>query len=123
VIQEAMACGLPVVCGDLSAGADPGASRWLRGVEIVLSDPAGSALRCIAAMDSLADNPIDRIAMAKYAAETYSWPQMARAIVSSVSKAAELLPAATDVTSQGEIRSYSCSRHKTRGNPGANEPN
>jgi glycosyltransferase involved in cell wall biosynthesis len=94
VIQEAMTCGLPVVCGDLSARADPGAERWLRGVEIDLVDPAGSAERCIAAIDSLSRDSIDRTAMAEYAAETYSWPAMARAIVQSLSRPVEAVDCA-----------------------------
>lgn len=84
VIQEAMACGLAVVCGDRSARADAGAARWLRGVEIELGDPRGSARRCFAAMDCLFANPVDRVEMSSYAARTYDWSAMARAIEQSV---------------------------------------
>jgi glycosyltransferase involved in cell wall biosynthesis len=94
VIQEAMACGLPVVCGDMSARADPGAERWLRGVEIDLADPAGSAGHCISAIGRLLREPIDRTAMAEYAAKTYSWPVMARAVVQSLSRPVEAVDCA-----------------------------
>lgn len=81
VIQEAMACGLPVVCGEESARADPAASRWLRGVDIDLGDPEGSATCIAAALGDLALDEEQRRQMASYAAATYSWPAMASAII------------------------------------------
>lgn len=80
VIQEAMACGLPVVCGAQSASADPGASRWLTGVEIKLSDPKGAALACSDAIDRTKMSQDERSAMAAYAVDTYSWQTMAATI-------------------------------------------
>ena len=84
VIQEAMACGLSVICGDRTARADPRASQWLRGVKIELSDPRASASRCSAAIDSLLDTPPDRAEMANYAAKTYNWTTMARVILDNI---------------------------------------
>jgi len=81
VVQEAMACGLPVICGDGSARADPSASRWLAGVDIDLADPQGSAMRCAAAVDALAASPVDTVAMADYAARNYDWRRMAAALL------------------------------------------
>jgi len=81
VVQEAMACGLPVICGDGSAGADPAAGDWLAGVDIDLADPQGSAIRCATAIDALAAAPVDTAAMACYAAETYDWRRMATALL------------------------------------------
>ncbi|MEN3386553.1 MAG: hypothetical protein V7608_6597 [Hyphomicrobiales bacterium] len=80
VIQEAMVCGLSVICGKESARADPAASRWLHGVVIDLSDPAGSAACVAGALDAgmLVDG--ERRQMASYAASAYSWPTMAAAI-------------------------------------------
>ena len=80
VIQEAMACGLPVICGEESARADPDASAFLKGVRIDLADPSGCAARV---EDALADVGLglDRLEMARYAALTYSWPGMARALL------------------------------------------
>jgi starch synthase len=89
VIQEAMACGLPVVCGEESALADPNATRWLRGVKIDLSDPDRSARACSAAIDSVFDDPPNRVAMAGYAAKTYNWSAVAAAIVQSLPRCAE----------------------------------
>ena len=81
VIQEAMACGLPVVCGRPSDRADPGAAAWLRGVPIDLADPVGSAKACAAAMDALARDEAERAAMADYAARLYNWRAMAEAVL------------------------------------------
>lgn len=78
VIQEAMACGLPVVCGEPSNRADPEAATWLRGVAIDLGDPAGSARRCGTAIDSLALTPDERAAMARHASARYDWRTMAQ---------------------------------------------
>lgn len=84
VIQEAMACGLPVICGEASARADPQARHWLFGVDIDLSDPAASARRCSDALDRLKAAPTDASAMADYAAETYSWGRMAATLLDGV---------------------------------------
>ena len=81
VVQEAMACGLPVICGNGSAKADPAARRWLSGVDIDLADPHRSAASCAAAIDALAASPVDTAAMARYAAENYDWRRMAAALL------------------------------------------
>lgn len=81
VIQEAMACGLPVVCGAPAHRADPEAASWLRGVNIDLSDPQGSAQRCSATIDSCRLTHREREAMIRYARERYSWQTMAQEIL------------------------------------------
>ena len=81
VIQEAMACGLPVVCGEPSNRADPGAARWLRGVAIDLGDPHGSARRCADAIAEFELSTEERSAMARYAAERYDWEAMAQGVM------------------------------------------
>lgn len=81
VIQEAMACGLPVLCGAPINQADPGAARWLRGVEIDLSRPEQSAQRCAAAIDGLHPTAAERLEMARYALDTYDWTVMAKRLV------------------------------------------
>lgn len=85
VIQEAMACGLPVICHDESAAADPAASKFLNAVEIKLSEPAASAARVAAAIDQLKAAPERRIEMAQWAQQRYSWRSMARAITAAFS--------------------------------------
>jgi starch synthase len=81
VIQEAMACGLPVVCGAQSAKADPAASRWLRGVDIDPGDCERSAAGVAEAMDGPVLDDDQRRQMAACAAAAYSWPGMAAAVV------------------------------------------
>jgi alpha-maltose-1-phosphate synthase len=85
VVQEAMASGLPVVCGSDSAQADPNASQWLRGIDIDLRDIETSSGRCCAAIDQLLHFPIDTTAMARYAGNNYRWSHMAEEIVKCLS--------------------------------------
>ena len=92
VIQEAMAVGLPVICGEESAQADTGASRWLRGIRIDLRDIDASALRAAEALDRLSINVQDRSAMASYARDHYDWSAFA-ARIGDVAEA--LVPAVT----------------------------
>ena len=94
VVQEAMASGVPVVCGEVSARADPEASSFLRGVKIDLSDVEGSAANCAAAIDGLVACPVDRARMAAYAGARYSWPAMAASIAASLGSGAEALDGA-----------------------------
>ncbi|MFC3172990.1 glycosyltransferase family 4 protein [Novosphingobium bradum] len=83
VIQEAMACGLPAICGEDSAEADPGARRFLRPVRIDPADPAGTAERILPLLDRALDSSL-RPAMADYAVATYSWAAMARQIADAL---------------------------------------
>lgn len=82
VIQEAMACGLPVVCGTPTDEADPDAAKWLRGVPIDLSKPEASAQHCAAAIESFDLSAAERADMAHYALQRYDWRQMAEMILS-----------------------------------------
>lgn len=84
VIQEAMACGLPVLCGEASARADPGATQWLMGVDIDLGDPEGSAANCSEVLDRERPEATSLAAMAEYAANTYSWARMAAALLTDL---------------------------------------
>jgi glycosyltransferase involved in cell wall biosynthesis len=81
VIQEAMACGLPIVCGSPSDQADPDAAQWLHGVDIDLADPEASAHRCSKAIDTLKLTPAERGEMARYAQHRYDWRAMAERLV------------------------------------------
>ncbi|MEG3144904.1 glycosyltransferase family 4 protein [Sphingomonas sp. RT2P30] len=83
VVQEAMACGLPVICGAETSGADPQARRWLSPVEVDLRDPDASAMRLITAADTLKMSDDDRRAMSRYASASYDWSAMAARITES----------------------------------------
>lgn len=81
VIQEAMACGLPVICGSESAAADPDATRFLTGLPISNTNAQHNAQRIALAMDGPVMSHADRLEMADYARRTYQWPTMAAAII------------------------------------------
>ncbi|TPG09629.1 glycosyltransferase family 4 protein [Sphingomonas oligophenolica] len=85
VVQEAMACGLRILCGTDTASADPEARSWLAHVMIDLADPQQTATRVAATIDTLPCVPPPR-AMADHAASHYSWPVMVSAIVSALSR-------------------------------------
>lgn len=85
VIQEAMACGLPVICGAPTDRADPEATGYITGVAVDLADPAASAQACAAALDGLAITPAGRAEMARFAAARYDWAAMARGILTLAS--------------------------------------
>ncbi len=89
VIQEAMTCGLPVVCGSPSERSDPAAARWLRGVEIDLARPQESAQRCSEAIDDFSLPDADRQAMAEYASRRYDWRVMAQRLMALARPMAE----------------------------------
>ncbi|QDC38056.1 glycosyltransferase family 4 protein [Sphingobium fuliginis] len=77
VIQEAMACGLPVVCGEESARADPVAANWLHGVPVDLAKPTLTAQHVVRAIDDMDFEPENRRQMARYAVSNYNWAGMA----------------------------------------------
>lgn len=78
VVQEAMATGLPVLCGLDSAAADPGAADYLSGVEVAPKDPALTAQRFSAALNNR--TPRRSTTAAAYAARTYDWDANARTL-------------------------------------------
>ena len=78
VIQEALANGLPVFCGEDSASADPGASQFLTGLPVNLAEAGLSAKAFCKAIreHSLQRSP----AAAHYAVAHYSWRKNAIAV-------------------------------------------
>jgi glycosyltransferase involved in cell wall biosynthesis len=91
VVQEAMACGLPVICGAETSRADPLARPWLSPVEVDLRDPDASSTRLVTAVDTLSMTDSDRAAMSAYAQATYDWSAMAARIVEAVYGATETI--------------------------------
>ena len=74
VVQEALACGLPVVCGDESTGADADATPFLVGVDVAGTDE-DVATRISSAIDRATrqGDPRDPAARAAFARSRYSW--------------------------------------------------
>ncbi|MEQ1695730.1 MAG: glycosyltransferase family 4 protein [Hyphomicrobiaceae bacterium] len=77
VMQEALACGLPVICGSETALADPAAKAFIEGVAIDLSSPDQTAGSFAAAIDRVlaGEAALPDAAMARnaYASNHYSW--------------------------------------------------
>jgi len=53
VVQEALACGLPVVCSAETTGADSAVSAWVSGVPLNERNPEGTALAFCAEIDRM----------------------------------------------------------------------
>ncbi len=78
VIQEALANGLPVFCGEESASADPGAAHFLTGLPVDLAEAARTAKAFVSA---IREHSLQRSETAAcYAAETYDWHKNAVAV-------------------------------------------
>ena len=87
VIQEALACGLPVACGDDTATADPAATPFLVGVPVRTTDPTATAEAFMAAFDAILANRDAALAQrqirADFARERYSWDKMAGSLLAA----------------------------------------
>lgn len=79
VVQEAMACGLPVFCGLDSAAADPGAGSMLNALKVEPADPTSTARRFEAAIEACNVGPDERLSA--YARKTYDSDRNARWLV------------------------------------------
>lgn len=74
VVQEALACGLPVVCGAETVEADPAAAPYLQGVPLEPDDPAATAALIGKAIDdAAAQSPEQAQTRARFAAARYAW--------------------------------------------------
>lgn len=87
VVQEAMACGLPVICGEETSRADPQARHWLSPIAVDLRDPDAAASRLVIVADALKFSESDRAAMSAYAVATYDWSAMAARVTEAVYRA------------------------------------
>ena len=72
VVQEALACGLPVVCGDESTGADADVASLLIGIDVA-GAPDEVAPRIGAALDRALSQPADGAARAAFVRARYAW--------------------------------------------------
>ena len=89
VVQEALACGLPVVCGADTARADPAAIPLLSGATVRAEDPSATAEAFLDRLDPIVANggPTDaeRQARSAFAHDRYSWSGTAAGLVSLAS--------------------------------------
>ncbi len=76
VVQEALACGLAIICGSDTATADALATPFLTGIQIEISDPETTAARLLAELTPLLGRgslPAERRERAAFARTRYSW--------------------------------------------------
>lgn len=76
VIQEALACGLAVICGSDTVCADRRAQALLKGIEVDLRNPGATAGRLLAELNPLlarSCTQAERRERAEFARMTYSW--------------------------------------------------
>lgn len=76
VVQEALACGLPVLCGADTAQADQRAARFLQGVAVDMTQPEATAGNFSAAMGRLlahSQSEAERRGRFEFAKASYSW--------------------------------------------------
>jgi glycosyltransferase involved in cell wall biosynthesis len=82
VVQEALACGLPVLCGQDSAEADPAATRLLNSERVDPDDPEGTVARfaeALARLVAAGDDEDKRHLRATFARRRYAWERSAEA--------------------------------------------
>ena len=95
VIQEALACGLPVICGEEAAGGDPALGSWVSTIP-VLSNAAETGLRLADAIDRHpGHDPVAATARARFAHERYSWSDAANryaALMTALAAPARTIP-------------------------------
>jgi glycosyltransferase involved in cell wall biosynthesis len=77
VVQEALACGLPVLCGAETAVADPAAAPFVNGVGVDLARPEATAEAFASALDRVLAAPANPGASA-FARDRYSWQRVAQ---------------------------------------------
>ncbi len=77
VVQEALASGLPVLCGAESAAADLAAAPFLKGLPVDLARPETTAARFAPVLDEMLAAPTNPGA-APFAGDRYSWGRVAR---------------------------------------------
>ena len=97
VVQEALASGLPVVCGAETLGADPAMKKFVRGVPVYVADDDRTAREFVSAIDEsfdtdaeLKNEPAQSEQRRAFALSRYSWH---RAIDRYLEIASRLVPA------------------------------
>ena len=77
VIQEALASGLPVVCGEESHRADPAIGNLVKGVPVIVGDDESTAREFLRAIDEVLASEATSLGMAEarrtFAVSRYSW--------------------------------------------------
>ena len=107
VIQEALACGLPVICGTETTTADPGAAALIEGVDVEGADPEvlvrgiANRIDSVLAANSGTQGAAAAEARHAYVSAHYSWSEAAKAYLSIMTRLVERQSSVT----MGEVSS------------------
>ncbi len=103
VIQEALACGLPVICGSETALADPAATPYLRGVDLngPRDDVAARLGGVIEEVLASGDSAAERQARFRFACDTYSWDVVGERYLKLLQ---EVAPAVSENDRSGRVK-------------------
>jgi glycosyltransferase involved in cell wall biosynthesis len=87
VLQEALACGVPVICGDETAAADPAAHGIIDGVPIIATAPDSTAAAFATRIDALLSRNSEAAAAQRhaYVQSRYSWSEAAKSYAAIMS--------------------------------------
>jgi glycosyltransferase involved in cell wall biosynthesis len=87
VLQEALACGVPVICGDETASADPAASGIIDGVPISPTNPDATAAAFATRITAVLSHNSQAEAAQRhdYVQSRYSWSEAAKAYAAIMS--------------------------------------
>jgi len=105
VIQEALASGLPVLCGTETVLADPDLSSFAIGVPVNLAKPEQTARSFIEALDKLHDSNMsvsDAYLRRDFALQRYSWRHAAEKYLQIAGKLASHFTAQSALERAGE---------------------
>ena len=102
VVQEALASGLPTICGAETARADKNAEALLHTIEIDDRGAAKIAAELVQVLRSAArDNTPERAAYrSRFSREYYSWPRAAKLYLDAFNEVANAHAADKHTTSQ-----------------------
>ena len=106
VIQEALACGIPVICSSETVAADEGLGEFVRGVPLETQNRETSAKDFVVAIRNLLSKGTSNEAAEKrvqFAKSRYSWPRVAKLYYEILLELASVYPRCSDSNLAAEV--------------------
>jgi glycosyltransferase involved in cell wall biosynthesis len=102
VIQEALASGLPVVCGDETLRSDPALEMFVKGAPVFLGDDERTAAGFLAAIEeSLASKAESAQSRRDFAVRRYSWDRAVQQYLDIISRLLPRVPISLEKSPAG----------------------